>query len=116
MLDAIISGTLLQVIGATGRWLAVEAKRPPGRLKQDAEIAKWFDTYKLTSSMPELPQFSADTPEPLAAAIQSNQVQASLHELLAVRLTDAPEADVERVRLSFDAAIYDSLGGMPPDD
>ena len=114
MLEALISGTLVQVIVSMGRWLAVAATSPRGKIKHDAEIAKWFDTYKLTESPPEFPELTSETSEALGDALQSNQVQASLHELLAVRLTDAPEVDVESVRLSFNAAVYDSLGNTVP--
>ena len=43
--------------------------------------------------------------ERLAAVLRGSDAQAVLHELLAARLTDAPEADVERIRVVFDLTL-----------
>jgi hypothetical protein len=45
----------------------------------------------------------------LGGFLQGDDVQAVLHELLAARLTDAPEADVERIRTVFDLALSADL-------
>ncbi len=108
MIDDIISGVLVQTIGVTGRWLAAMWTAPHGRqVKKDLEIAKWFVTYQLSAAVPELPYVEAGelTTEELMVAIQRPETQAALHELMATRLTDAPETDVELVRKCFNSAL-----------
>ena len=72
---------------------------------EDLAVARWFDTYRLTGEPPELPGLSAAMTDRLTIRLQGNEVQAVLHELLAARLTDAPEADVDRIRILFEWAL-----------
>lgn len=96
LLGDIAAGVLVNVITATGRWIATSVTS--GRAGRDGDIAAWFDTYELTDrAFPDL-----GIPGVAAAAagawLDGDEVHAVLHELLATRLTDAPEADVERLR------------------
>ncbi len=102
MIDEVVTGVLVDAIAATGRRLAAAAGARRGRrAAEDVAIARWFDTYRLTERVLEIPEISQADAERLAATLSSDDVQAVLHELLAVRLTDAPETDVERVRTVF---------------
>ena len=76
---------------------------PRGRKRADIDLARWFDTYALTELT--LPPLSGRLPDDeVAAFLQENAVQAILHELLAARLTDAPETEVERLSALFRAS------------
>ena len=76
------------------------------RSAADLDIARWFDTYRLTG---DGPRFQEDL-RPIAAtqirtALRREEVQAVLQELLAARLTDAAEADVTRIRAAWDLSF-----------
>src|SRR5690349_4664786 len=111
MLAEVVSGTLVEVIAATGRWLATEAAATRGkRAKEDAAIAEWFDTYKLSDGELGSPiQLDNLAEENLCKALSSNEIQAALHELLAARLTDAPELAIDQVKSIFLAALNRTL-------
>jgi hypothetical protein len=99
MLETILLGLLVNAISATGRMLA--GTLPGIRARRsgvDVSIARWFDTYELTSSGPELPDMSPTAEEELAVILRGDDVQAVLQELLAARLTDASEEDVTAIR------------------
>lgn len=106
MISDVVAGVLVDAIAATGRRLsgsvAVLADRRRGK---DLLIARWFDTYRLTADPPVFSDLPVDAADRLARFLRGDDVHAVLHELLAVRLTDAPEADVERVRAVFDMAL-----------
>lgn len=55
--------------------------------------ARWFETYRLTTLDPPIA-----LTQRLADVLRGEEVQAALHELLAARLTDAPEADAASAR------------------
>ena len=71
----------------------------------DLTIARWFETFRLTGSLPDLPDLSQTSVERLVAALSGADVQAALQELLAVRLTDAPETDASRARNAVRVAL-----------
>src|SRR5690349_8051262 len=55
MLVEVLTGTLVNTIAVTGRWIASELVAPRGRRsKRDVEIATWFDTYQLSDATPDL--------------------------------------------------------------
>lgn len=89
----IATEALVDAIVTTGRRLggAALGRRPA----EESAIVRWFDTYRLVEKPPDLP--SLPSPE----VLRGDEAQAVLHELLAARLTDAPEADVARVREAF---------------
>ncbi|MBO0803088.1 MAG: NACHT domain-containing protein [Nocardiopsaceae bacterium] len=100
-MDQAATEALVAAIGVAGRWLATAARAPRGRKAEDLGIARWFETYKLTSDVPELPELSPADAERLAEILRGPDVQATLQELLAARLTDAPDNDAARAREAF---------------
>jgi NACHT domain len=100
-IDEVVTGVLINAIGATGRWLAAAATSPRGRRAEELSIARWFETYRLTENVPDLPDLSAALASRLAGVLRGDDVQAAVQELLAARLTDAPETDATRAREVF---------------
>ena len=107
LIDEVVAGVLVDVITATGRRLSVAVGGSRGRRERDdLELARWFDTYKLTDARLQLPGLPADiTFEDLKNTLSGDEFQAVLHELLAVRLTDAPELEVSRVAVASDLTL-----------
>lgn len=107
----IIDGTLVNAIAATGRMLAGSASDGRSRRSaDDLDIARWFETYRFTSEVPTLPAMSTATAERLAEGLRGDEIQAALQELLAARLTDAPEMDAAAARQVF---ILTMVGADP---
>jgi hypothetical protein len=91
-IDEIVTGALVNAISAAGRRLSVAlGSLPRRRRSHDVTVARWFGTYELTREPPAIAEDLADT-------LRGDEVQAALQELLAARLTDAPEADAIRAR------------------
>lgn len=77
----VATGVLVAAIGTAGRWLATAARAPRGRRAEDLSIARWFETYKLTETVPDLPGLSDLPPgdaECLAEILRGPEVQAAL--------------------------------------
>ncbi len=99
MLSEVAAGVLVDVMAAAGRRLGTAASAVSDRrYAKDVAIARWFDTYRLTGRNLEIADLSPQLAVRLAEVLRSNNVQAVLHELLAARLTDAPEEDIEQIR------------------
>jgi hypothetical protein len=109
-LDEVAVGVLVNAIAVAGRQIS---KATAGLQKQDEVLAtaRWFETFRLSGAPPGLPGLPAASAERLAAVLGGAEVQAALQELLAVRLTDAPEADASRARDAVGAAV----SGADPD-
>ena len=93
----VITGALVNAIAVVGRQVG---KTASSLRKPDDELttARWFETFRLTGTLPELPHLSAESGERLAGILAGPEIQAALQELLAARLTDAPESDASRAR------------------
>jgi hypothetical protein len=93
---------LANAIAVTGHQIA-KAIRKTHRLRHenDFAIARWFDTYQLTSRGPELPGMPLDLADQLADVLDSDEAQAAVHDLFAVRLARATAADAARAREAF---------------
>jgi hypothetical protein len=109
VIDEVAAEVLAEVVTAVGRRAGTVAwSLSHRRDAHDVSVARWFETYRLTEHLPGIAGLTPDTAAELAAILRGDQVQAVLHELLAARLTDAPETDVNRIRslfrLAFDAA------------
>ena len=108
--DEVVTGALVNAIAVVGRQVS---KAAAGLRKTDAGLAaaRWFESFRLTATPPELPGLSPSAAERLAEVLGGDEVQAALQELLAVRLTDAPETDAARAR----DALQMTLGAAGPD-
>jgi hypothetical protein len=90
----VVDGALVNAIALAGRRISVAVDGLRGRRRAtDLTVARWFDTYRLAGQPPELPGLSPALIERLADKLRGDEVQAALQELLAARLTDAPETD-----------------------
>ena len=106
MFDEVVAGVLVDAIAAAGGRLGTAALAVRGRrTSEDLAIAQWFDTYRLTERSPALPDLAPEATVRLADTLRAEEVQAVLHELLAARLTDAPEADVSTIREMFELTL-----------
>jgi hypothetical protein len=63
----------------------------------------------MTRSTPELPGLSPVAWDLLAVALRGDEVQAALQELLAARLTDAPETEASRARDAVRMALCSAV-------
>jgi hypothetical protein len=104
-LDEVVTGVLVDAIAAMGRLLIAPPKFGGRRGQQGLTIARWFDTYELIGEGPALPDMSPLLAERVSQVLRGDEVQAALLELLAARLTDAPEVDVNRVRAIWEKTL-----------
>ena len=97
--DEVAAGALVNAIALVGRRLstAVDNWRGRGRL-EDISTARWFETYRLTDRVPQLLVMESGAAERLADKLRGDEIQAALQELLATRLTDAPEVQATGAR------------------
>ncbi|MET8078724.1 NACHT domain-containing protein [Streptomyces sp. NPDC005303] len=100
MLQQAIGGVISNVVTATGIRLGVTLQGLGNRaLAEDEEIVKWFNTYQITESRPQISDLPPGvTEEELCGILNSDGFHSVVHELLAARLTDATEEEVERIR------------------
>jgi len=96
--DEVVTGAAVNAIAVTGRRICAALAKARRRPANDLEIAQLFETYRLTESVPDLPGLTPVLRDKLAAILGGDEIQAALQELLAARLTDAPEADAARAR------------------
>jgi hypothetical protein len=97
LLADVAAGLLTEVVTGTGRRILA------GTRGRDVALATWFDTHALTDAeLPDVPDAEA-----AAAVLRTDDAHAILHELLAVRLSDAPDVDAERLASAF-------VGLFPP--
>lgn len=95
----IVDGALVNAIALAGRRISIAAGGLRGRRRaDDVSAARWFETYSLTGTPPDLPGLSEDLGRRLASVLDGGEFQAALQELLAARLTDAPETDASAAR------------------
>ncbi|MER8042550.1 NACHT domain-containing protein [Streptomyces sp. NPDC094032] len=75
-------------------------------LKDDEEIVKWFNTYRIAESPPQ----SAELPTGIDLAelrkiLESSEFHSIIHELLAARLTDAPDEAVQDIQRVLECTL-----------
>lgn len=117
MFEEVVIGALANlmsdVLSATARQLGAR-RRVLGvrRHSADLDLATYFDTYTFTQdAAPGLARRlaaligSAET-DAVTQRLTSDRCHALLHELLAARLSDAPEQQLERLRDSFRRALW----------
>ena len=102
--NEIVTGALVNAITLVGRQVS---KAASGLRKPDDDLmtARWFETFRLTGTPPDLPELSAASWDRLAGILASAEIQEDLQKLLAVRLTDAPETDASRARDAVRVAV-----------
>jgi hypothetical protein len=114
ILDQAGMKALTTAIGVLGPRLAAAAMKPRGRRAEDLAIARWFDTCKITARLPGLPGISAEAAQRLSQVLGGDEIQATLQELLAVRLTDGSDADAERAREAFRLTLSSAGPALAP--
>jgi hypothetical protein len=113
MIDEVAAGVLTDAITATARLLAASLLRSGRRrTAEDLAVARWFDTYRLSERVLALPELSSVESEQLADVLRRDEIQAVLQELLAARLTDAPEEDANRIRATFNLTMSTAAPDM----
>jgi uncharacterized protein YidB (DUF937 family) len=102
--DEVANGALVNAIAVVGRQVS---KAAAGLRTEDEDLAtaRWFESFRLTATPPDLPGLSPAAAERLAEVLGGDEIQACLQELLAVRLTDAPETDASRARDALRVAV-----------
>lgn len=122
MIAEVIAGALANVVSDVlsemARRLGIARRAAVERRHSaDLELATYFDTYKFEQQVsPELVRRLLAATEPVDAdtllrKLATDRCHAVLHELIAVRLTDAPEQQLDRLRRSFRHAFW-PLGGL----
>lgn len=98
---------IVEAIAGTARWLRRESAADDSA---EQTLLRWFDTYQLTP-MPDGRLVLPDgvPAEPVEEFFRWAGSQAVLHELLASRLTDAPEAVIVRLREAYAACAQATL-------
>ncbi len=96
--DEVVTGAVVNAITVAGRRISAALAKPRGRRAEELDIAQWFETFRLTESVPDLPDLAPALRDRLVAILGGDEIQAALQELLAARLTDAPETDAARAR------------------
>ena len=109
---AVADGVLVNAVWAVGQ-MAVRP-RETRRTAAGLGTAAWADTEVLirdalaeVAAGDELPAWSEQDAAKLAVALRRHEVQGALQALLAVRLTDAPEADAARARAAVRLALVE---------
>ena len=105
----VITGALVNAIALVGR--KIGATLADLYTTDDLTTARWFETFRLTDTVPGQPDLSPAAKDELLRILNGDEIQAALQELLAARLTDAPEIDATRAR----NAIRLTLGNAAPD-
>jgi hypothetical protein len=95
--DEVVTGLVVDAIAAVGRQLATQVLSGSHRRRRaDLELAAFFNTYALLDRA--LPPPPDDVNQgALIDKLRSNEVQALIQELLAVRLSDGPELVAQQI-------------------
>ena len=111
----VVDGALVNAIALVGRRAIMAAGSLRGRRQAgDVYAARWFETYSLTATPPDLPGVSGDLALRLAGVLDGVEFQAALQELLAARLTDAPEASATAARQVLTVIIIRAVADAAP--
>jgi len=109
----VVDGALVNAIALAGRRIAIAAGGLRRRRADDVSVARWFETYSLTSTPPDLPGLSEDLAQRLADVLGGDEFQAGLQELLAARLTEAPETDASAARRVLIVTLIANAADLP---
>jgi hypothetical protein len=92
----IVTGALVNAIALAGRKiseLVVDLTK-----SEELTTVRWFETFRFTEVVPEQDDLTPGSRDHLIEILNGDEIQAALQELLAARLTDAPETDASRAR------------------
>lgn len=102
----VVDGTLVNAIALVGRQVSIAISGVRNRRRdEDLTVARWFETYRLTGSGPGPLDLVPAQAARLTGILNSDEIQAGLQELLAARLTDAPEKDARSARQVISAIL-----------
>ncbi len=110
----VVDGALVNAIALAGRRISMTASGLRRRGADDISTARWFETYKLTATPPALPGLSDDLTRRLAGVLGGVEFQAALQELLAARLTNAPETGASAARQVLIATLIANAADAAP--
>ncbi len=113
LLSDVAANVLADVVLETGRRIGTAVVSYRGRgYRDEVELVRWLDTYQIVGDPPGLPAVPDPvTADQLAEVLQRDEFHGVLHELLAARLTGAPETDVRQVRLAMELTLGRALPG-----
>jgi NACHT domain len=118
---AVADGVLVNAVWAVGQMVA--RPRESRRTAAGLDTAAWADTERLikdaladVAASREFPSLSERDAAELTLALERHEVQGALQALLAVRLTDAPEADAARAREAVRLALGKTASPPRRDD
>ncbi|GGN50162.1 hypothetical protein GCM10011579_004660 [Streptomyces albiflavescens] len=92
MLAEVAAGVIVEAVTATARWLRRASASTGGR---GQALLRWFDTCQLVPARGHGPA------RPVEEFLRCDDGQAVVHELLAARLTDAPESVIAGLREAY---------------
>jgi hypothetical protein len=108
VLAEVAAGVIVEAVVSTARWLRRETT---GGDDAERALLRWFDTYGLEPAQGTGPALPDDAPSTVVRDFfRGDDSQALLHELMASRLTDAPEAVVAKLREAYAACARAALG------
>jgi NACHT domain len=111
----VIDGALVNAIALAGRRIGRVARGLRDRRRgDDLSTARWFETYSLTGTPPDLPGLSEHLTRRLVSVLDGDEFQAALQELLAARLTDAPETDASAARRVLIVTLIANAADVAP--
>ena len=56
--DEVVTGAVVNAITVAGRRISAALAKPRGRRAEELDIAQWFETFRLTESVPDLPDLA----------------------------------------------------------
>ncbi|MBO3748904.1 NACHT domain-containing protein [Streptosporangiaceae bacterium NEAU-GS5] len=118
ILEEAVGGLIVETATLMAKQVNLAARAGGREARVNLELVRWFDTYQLIDA----PAFDIESPDipagRIADALATSAVQALVFELLAVRLTDAPEIEVERLETAFGHVLGAELADLrtPADD
>ncbi|MFG1671108.1 NACHT domain-containing protein [Streptomyces sp. Y7] len=108
MLAEVAAGVIVEAVVSTARWLRRETT---GGEDSERALLRWFDTYALEPSQDVGPTLPDGVPTAVVQDFFRHvDSQALLHELMASRLTDAPEAVITKLREAYASCARAALG------
>jgi hypothetical protein len=102
--DEFVTELAVSIVCSLGQKLATPLRTlKDRRVRDDLELATWLNTYKLIEPIPlGLPPCPRECTEAdLDELLKRDDVHAVLYELLAARLSDAPQLDIGRLRAAM---------------